>query len=225
MNVSRKGLFIVFEGLDGAGTTTQTRLLAARLAQRTPTVMTAATAEPSTGPAGSVIRQVLRHRVRGTDCFGKDKPFDPGALALLFAADRLDHYSCEIEPVLDSGGVAISDRYKLSSLAYQALDVPFEWIASINSLAPEPDLLFFLDVSPEVAWNRVSMNRITRDIFEVPEILRQVHANYNKALERMDRDKVVIIPGETPADSIADIVWHHVAGRIPAAQGGQEPVN
>jgi len=69
------------------------------------------------------------------------------------------------------------------------------------------------------------MNRITRDIFEVPEILRQVHANYNKALERMDRDKVVIIPGETPADSIADIVWHHVAGRIPAAQGGQEPVN
>jgi len=82
MNVSRKGLFIVFEGLDGAGTTTQTRLLAARLAQRTPTVMTAATAEPSTGPAGSVIRQVLRHRVRGTDCFGKDKPFDPGALAL-----------------------------------------------------------------------------------------------------------------------------------------------
>jgi dTMP kinase len=222
---SKKGLFIVFEGLDGAGTTTQTRLLTSRMADRAPGVIFSATAEPSMGPAGAVIRQVLRHRVRGTDCFGKDKPFDPGALALLFAADRLDHYSCEIRPVLEAGGVAVSDRYKMSSLAYQALDVPFEWIAEINGLAPEPDILFFLDVSPEVAWRRVSQNRVQREIFEVPEILRQVHANYMKAVEKMDTSNVVTIPGETPADAIADIVWHHIKDRLPNVHGADDPVN
>ena len=219
------GLFVVFEGLDGAGTTTQSRLLTRRLAEYAPDTTVYASAEPSMGPAGSVIRQILRHRITGTDCFGHDKAFDPAALALLFAADRLDHYSCEIGPVLAGDGVAISDRYKLSSLAYQSLDAPFDWIADINGRAPEPDLLFFLDVSPEVAWARVSKERIQFEIFEVPDILREVHKNYLKAIESMDKAKVVVIPGETPVDAIADVVWHHVRTKLPVAQGDDEPVN
>jgi len=215
------GLFVVFEGLDGAGTTTQTKLLADRLAQMRPGIKVLASAEPSTGPAGSVIRQVLRHRIRGTDCFGVDRNFDPGALALLFAADRLDHHSCEIKPVLDQGGIAISDRYKLSSMAYQSLDLPFEWVAAINSMAPEPDIMFFLDVGPETAWQRVSRNRIRREIFEVPELLRKVHENYRRALPLAQGPQVVVIPGDDPADSIADRVWAVVSERLDSDQGAQ----
>lgn len=215
------GLFVVFEGLDGAGTTTQTRILASTLAERRPDLKTMASAEPSAGPAGAIIRQVLRHRIRGTDCFGVDKAFDPGALALLFAADRLDHYSCEIKPILEQGGVAISDRYKLSSLAYQALDMPFDWVASINRMAPEPDIMFFLDVNPETAWQRVSHNRIQREIFEVPDLLRRVHRNYQDALSKIDRKPIVVIKGDEPVDRIAEMVWTVVSERLAADQGAE----
>ncbi len=215
------GLFIVFEGLDGAGTTTQTKILADRLAALRPGLAILASAEPSSGPAGAVIRQVLRHRIRGTDCFGDDREFDPGALALLFAADRLDHYSTEIRPVLNRGGVAISDRYKLSSLAYQALGMPLEWVASINSMAPDPDIMFFLEVSPETAWQRVSHNRVRRDIFEVPDLLRRVHETYRQALSMTSGSDVVIIDGSDPIDAIAQKVWAAVSGRLDGYQGAE----
>ncbi len=213
--VAGKGLFVVFEGLDGAGTTTQTRMLATRLAAELPNLVTVASAEPSTGPVGSVVRQILRRRIRGIDCFGHDAGFDPASLALLFAADRLDHYANEILPVIEAGGIAISDRYKMSSLAYQGLDMPYEWVVKINELAPEPDLLFYLDVSPAVAWERVSRNRVSREIFEIPEILCRVHDGYRKAMAEMADSMLVILPGEAPIDEIADMVWSEIGKRLP----------
>jgi len=117
--------------------------------------------------------------------------------------------------------VAISDRYKLSSLAYQALDMPSDWIGEINRMAPEPDILFFLDVTPETAWERVSNNRIQREIFELPEILRRVHANYAEALKRMNPETVVIIHGDHPVESIAEAVWAEVSARLLDHQGAE----
>jgi dTMP kinase len=88
----RRGRFVVIEGLDGAGTTTQARLLGERLRAEGRAVHV--TAEPSGGPVGALIRQVLQHRVNG----GAGGGFDAAGLALLFAADRLDHLAAEVEP-------------------------------------------------------------------------------------------------------------------------------
>ena len=106
------GVFVVLEGIDGAGTTTQAQRWAAHLrAQRR---LVHVTHEPSGGPVGAQIRLVLTQRI--------SLPVTRRAevMALLFAADRLDHVSSEVEPHLRDGYVVISDRYDLSSLAYQS---------------------------------------------------------------------------------------------------------
>jgi dTMP kinase len=120
---------VVLEGLDGAGTTTQGRLLADALRADGRTVHL--TAEPSGGPIGVLVRQVLKRRIVGRD----GAPFDPAALALLFAADRLDHAAVEIAPKLAAGVDVVSDRFTLSSLAYQGLDLgDMDWVEAVNGL-------------------------------------------------------------------------------------------
>ncbi|MFM2418433.1 MAG: hypothetical protein RL385_3156, partial [Pseudomonadota bacterium] len=107
-------VFIVLEGIDGAGTTTQTaRLVSALTAQGR---RTQATREPSDGPVGVLLRQMLRGRVVSPS--GKAPPSEE--LALLFAADRLDHVSAELRPLLADGVSVVSDRYDYSSVAYQS---------------------------------------------------------------------------------------------------------
>src|SRR4051794_5711725 len=103
------GKLIVLEGIDGAGTTTQAQRLGKHFGARVHV-----TREPSDGAAGILIRQILR---------GEYHPYDHTALALLFAADRLDHLKREIEPQLQKGVHVISDRYVISSLVYQSLFV------------------------------------------------------------------------------------------------------
>src|SRR5450755_2888527 len=110
-----KGRLVVLEGIDGAGTTTQAARLAARIKQAGTKART--TKEPSDGPVGTLIRHVLTGRIVGA------KGLAPGwaTMALLFAADRMDHVETEIEPFLAEGGVIVSDRYDASSLAYQSV--------------------------------------------------------------------------------------------------------
>jgi dTMP kinase len=134
---------ITIEGLDGAGTTTQAR----RLVHSMASVGLSAhqTSEPSAGPIGNLLRQILARRTRA---------IDPRAVALLFASDRVDHVAAEIQPRLDSGTHVVSDRYVYSSLAYQGVDSELEWVAGINARAPEPDLTVYLRVTPAVAAAR-----------------------------------------------------------------------
>jgi dTMP kinase len=111
-----KGHFIVFEGIDGAGTTTQSRLLQETLTRDN--VPIHLTAEPSDGPIGLIIRQILGGRIVVKGMSGLRPPRWP-TMALLFAADRLDHLESEILPNLADGITVLSDRYVYSSLLYQ----------------------------------------------------------------------------------------------------------
>ena len=113
--MTERGKFVVLEGMDGAGTTTQAARLAEALRARG--VHVRLTREPSDGPIGMMVRQVLTGRI--VSPAGRA----PGwaTMALLFAADRMDHVESEIEPFLLAGGTVISDRYDASSLAYQSV--------------------------------------------------------------------------------------------------------
>lgn len=204
----RPGRLLVVEGLDGAGTTTQARLLCERLRAAGRTAH--ATAEPSSGPVGALIRQVLSRRVTGRD--GRD--LDPRALALLFAADRLDHHADEIAPKLADGIDVVSDRFTLSSLAYQGAALgEMAWVAEINRAAPAPDLTVFLRVPPRIALGRRRAATLDREIFEVDAFQRKVAESYERALEvrRAAGDRIAELDGERPVEEVAEAVWAAVA--------------
>src|SRR4029077_17208061 len=105
------------------------------------------TREPSDGPVGRLLREILLggHRDPGGD------PVDGLAMALLFAADRRDHLRREILPALDAGLDVVTDRYLLSSLAYQAEETAREWVEGLARDVPAPDLTLLLDVPVSVA--------------------------------------------------------------------------
>jgi dTMP kinase len=208
----RQGLFLVLEGLDGAGTTTQAERLASwlRARGRRPHL----TAEPSRGPVGTLARHVLSGRLRGAG----GGAFDPGALALLFAADRLDHWATEIRPRLEAGFDVVSDRYVLSSLAYQAVSTgDAAWVEAVNSRAPAADLTVFLRVPPAVALARRYAASEEREIFEVPEFQRKVHRAYSRALARMVAagHPVVDLGGDGSIDEVGVAVARAVEAVLP----------
>ena len=166
---STRGLFIVVEGIDASGSTTQASRLSAYLRERGSRVVQ--THEPSDGPAGMLIRLALNRRLSAPAWAPEDgepafASLDPLALALLFAADRRDHVATRVEPALAHGIHVVSDRYALSSLAYQGLHADAEWILAINRHAPVPDLTVFLDLPARQADDRIRNSRMQRDAFE-----------------------------------------------------------
>ena len=209
----------MLEGLDGAGTTTQAQLLVRRLAGLGVGVQ--GTAEPSRGPIGALIRQILAGRVVGVR-----EQFDRSALALLFAADRLDHARSEVLPALRSGKWVVSDRYVLSSLAYQALDLPQSYIAAINTRAPRPDLTLFLDVPAEISLRRRRMQASHPDLFEDLATQRRVAKHYRSALEGIagvDLGPTAILDGTESIDAVGAAIEALVRGRFKIARPAVKP--
>ncbi len=204
-HASVRGRFVVLEGLDGAGTTTQARLLGARLREAGRRVHV--TAEPSGGPVGALVRQVLSRRLVGGRGAGE---FDPAALALLFAADRLDHVAAEIAPKLADGVDVVSDRFTLSSLAYQGLTTgDLAWVEAINGRAAVPDVTIFLHARADVALRRRHAASTDAELFEVSAFQREVEKSYASALERLRAlgQRVVEIDGEAPVEVVSTVVW------------------
>jgi len=203
----KSGLFVVLEGLDGAGTTTQARLLAEALRKSGRQVH--ATAEPSRGPVGSLVRQVLARRVTG----GGADPFDPFALALLFAADRLDHVASEIAPKVRAGMCVVCDRFTLSSLAYQAVTTSdLDWVDRVNGMALSPDLTVFLRVRAAVAFRRRLAETADREIFEVRAFQRKVAEGYERAIAhlRAAGQRIAEVDGEASVAAVAAAVLAEV---------------
>jgi dTMP kinase len=182
---ARKAFFIVFEGIDGAGTTTQADRLANYLQNKGQKVLQ--TNEPSNGPAGMLIRLALAKRLLGPNYDYHDPrdrmhveatELDPQTLALLFAADRADHLATQIDPSLRRGRHVICDRYLLSSLAYQGLRSEVDWLLAINKPARVPDLTIYLHVPAERARLRMRHARWAKDLYEDEAHQRLIEKNY-----------------------------------------------
>lgn len=204
--------FIVLEGLDGAGTTTQAQRLAAWMRERGRKVHV--TAEPSGGPVGALLRQVLTRRVTGATGAHGAAEFDAAALALLFAADRLDHAASEIAPRLADGWDVLSDRFTLSSLAYQSLTCgDAGWVEEINRRAPAPDVTLFLEVSAGAALRRRLAASGRPEIFEVPAFQRRVARSYQRGIARLRElgQRVQIVDGSGPVEAVTQALAAEVA--------------
>lgn len=173
---NERGLFIVFEGLDGSGTTTQAAELASWLSEHG--IPAESTYEPSTGPIGGLTRSVTDGRL----------DMEPAALALMFAGDRVDHLynkSHGLVPLLEEGFAVISDRYVLSSLAYQAIQgLSVDWLLEINAHAIVPDVTIFLDADVHVCLQRISRRSVKTELFHEQNKLEQVERAYRNVLSR-----------------------------------------
>lgn len=213
---NRPGRFIVIEGIDGAGTTTQAERLVARLRAETPKTPVRVTREPSDGPIGSLVRQVLTGRIVVPG--GRA----PGwvTMALLFAADRMDHVESEIEPVLAEGGIVISDRYDASSLAYQSVssgrggEEAVEWIRELNKHALRPDLTIVLDLPSDLAAVRREVRGEAAQLYEQNEVQRALAEFYRDLARHMPNDRVAIIDGRGSMDEVHGRVYEAYVSRF-----------
>ncbi len=202
------GRFIVLEGIDGSGSTTHTKLLSKSLRKDGHEVRTSC--EPTDGPVGFLIRQVLQRRLMVADG-DTVRPFAWSTMALLFAADRLDHLDSLILPALQDGAIVISDRYDLSSLAYQSATAPggaevVPWIRELNARAMRPDLTIVLDVTAEVAEERRGRRGGSEELFEKREIQARLARLYLEAEALLPGDHVVHVPGEGAVDDTSALI-------------------
>ena len=211
------GTFIVVEGIDGAGTTTHSRLLAKAL--KTAEREVVLTCEPTNGPVGGLIRQILQRRLFVADATGP-RAFAWSTLALLFAADRLDHLDSVVLPALADGSIVVSDRYDLSSLAYQSATAPsgpgvVPWIRSLNARAIRPDLTIVLDVPAEVAAERRRGRGGVEEVFETRALQDKLLSIYQHAETLIPGDRVIHVSGVGEAADTAGRILEAVYEAFP----------
>jgi dTMP kinase len=205
------GRFFVFEGLDGSGQTTQAKLLVQWL--RKLAIRADYTKEPTTGPVGEVLRSVLGRRLVLP---AADAVPDDVTMALLFAADRAHHLQSQIVPKLRQGVHVVSDRYVLSSLAYQSGTVGYDWVRSINRHIERPDVTFYLEVQPATAMQRIAARGASRDLYEDRDRLERVARAYAEAIRRLqaEGERVAVIDAERGRDAIHRDIVSLVASTI-----------
>jgi dTMP kinase len=209
------GRFVVLEGIDGAGTTTHVARLAERL--RTAGLPVRTTREPSDGPIGTMIRQVLSGRIVVP---GGRAP-NWATMALLFAADRMDHIEAEIEPWVATGGIVISDRYDASSLAYQSVSSgrggpdAVEWIRHLNRFCKRPDLTIVLDVSSDEAARRRAQRGEAAQLYEQNEVQRALAVFYRELAQHLPKDRIVLVDGGGSIDEVHARIYAAYAAVFP----------
>lgn len=199
------GNFFAFEGIDGSGKSTQIKILSDRLREKGVCCYT--TMEPTDSPIGSLIHQIMTGRMKT----------DNRVIAGLFVADRLDHLLNEVDGIIskiNEGITVITDRYYFSSYAYHSVDMPMDWVIKANEQSSKllrPTVTIFIDVTPEVAIERIAQSRFHQELFEKKSILVKVRENYIKAFQLLEKEEnVIIINGNQSEEEIADQVWEEV---------------
>ena len=175
--------FIVFEGIDGSGTSTQASLLKDYFLARGEKAVLSP--EPSSGPIGNLIRETLKGRI----FFSNDRQIFNEQMAYLFAADRYDHLYNEIDGVfklIADDYRVIATRYYFSSLAYNCRTVnQFNLVERLNARFPNPDLLVYIDLPVEISLERLE-ERSLKEVYENEEKLKAVSQNYRDILANYD---------------------------------------
>jgi len=191
-----RGKLIAFEGIDGSGKTTiSTRVYQAAKSQGIPALYAF---EPTFSKAGGIVHLILSGDVVGSGAFQ----------ALMFAADRVNHFDVEIRPNLELGINVFVDRYVHSSVAYQGAMLKDEgWIRTINRYVPAPDLAIYIDVDPRSSLRR----RSGRSIYERTEFLDEVRAVYRRMVAQ---GELVEVDGEKPEDEVFKEVWKLVRDEL-----------
>jgi dTMP kinase len=203
-----RGNLIVFEGIDGSGTTTQASALRQAFVKRG--LPAHLTAQPSGGPVGSTIRQVLTGRL----VIPGARPLGWKTMALLFAADRQDQQEAEIEPNLRDGITVICDRYVQSSAIYQSTNADdpdaVGWILEANRFIRKPDLVFYLEIEPALARDRRRARSGAVEIFDDFAFQQQLAEAYDGLSELFPDIRLRTIDAAQPPDAIAELVWQEV---------------
>lgn len=195
-------LFIVIEGLDGAGKTTQIELLRDRLQSLGQACHL--TAEPTELPTGRFIRDILQHRVSA----------DPRTVAALYAADRIEHLFHPEEGLLaqlTAGYHVIASRYYFSSLAYQSEHADPGWVASLNLMAKRTltaDLTVFLDLEPETSLERIQARGAAAELFETREKLMHVRESFRLAFDHFgEGENIHVVDASGEPWAVFERIW------------------
>ena len=199
----KKGRFIVFEGIDGAGKTTQIELLSNRLSQSGESVTV--TAEPTDNESGRALRRALSGREPHSEC----------EMAVMFVFDRIGH-NAQIKALLAEGKTVICDRYYYSTLAYQGKSTDYAWVRSMNIECPEilrPDACIYLDLTPEQSLERISKGRAEVEIYENLEKLTEVRNSFFSVIEdlRADGEKIFVVNANRSIEDIFNEIFDIVA--------------
>ncbi len=205
-NGSKRGRFIVIEGIDGSGKSTHIPLLAKRLMADGRRVYT--TAEPTVSLTGGLLRDALSGITKKTTC----------EIASMFLLDRIFHNVNPvngIEKFLSEGVDVICDRYYYSSLAYQGSETDFDWVLDMNLNCPEirkPDLCIFLDLETDKCIERISKNRMVKEIYEEKDRLDKYRKRYFDIFEMLKfTDNIAVLDTDRSIESIADDIYNLIA--------------
>jgi dTMP kinase len=216
---ARRGRFITLEGGEGAGKSTQARLLAERLRMRGVECIT--TREPGGSPGAERLREILLS--------GAAAPLGATAEALLFTAARIDHVDHTIRPALERGAFVVCDRFADSTRAYQGAlgNLDPQLISALERIAVgsiRPDLTLILDLPPEIGMARAAARRAE----SAPDRFERESAAFHEGLRRAfldiareEPERCAVIDAAQPVSDIADAIWTVVDERLikAAAKG------
>ncbi len=193
--------FIVLEGIDGAGTSTQIK----KICETNPEKYVA-TAEPTKNETGKFLRRML----------GGEFQVDEKTNAYLFAADRCEHIFGKggVKELCDSGKIVVSDRYFFSSMAYQSVSCGDELPRLLNSPFPLPEYLFFFEINPEISLGRVNARNEKKEIYETIEKQKKIAAQYDKVISEYEAStaesgmKVIRVDASKSIEEVTQFIFN-----------------
>ena len=198
--------FIVFEGIDGAGTTTQIKLLAEKLGQE----KVWQTAEPTDKETGKFLRKMLKG----------DFAVSEKTASYLFAADRCEHIFGKngILEQTEKGKIVLSDRYFFSSLAYQSVTCGKELPELLNSPFPLPEILFYFKIDPEISLSRVESRGEAKEIYEKIDFQKKTASLYDAVMQEYKGAKgagmkLIEVDASKSIQEISDFIYKSINSR------------
>ena len=206
-SIENRGLFIVFEGVEGSGKSTQCRLLTRQLEKNGISFLHLR--EPGDTNTGENIREWLK---TGNDLDGHTELF-------LLSASRRALVKNKIVPALNRGQVVVLDRYIYSTLAYQGFGrgISIKQIEYINMMATDglsPDIIFLLDIDPKASFQRKEETSLDRWELEDIDFHKKIRNGYLE-ISRETQNLWTVINADKPKKSISEEVWEIVLGRLP----------